>query len=316
MARALSPTLYGVDVSKAELVVAASEGPIQTLANDGVAIDRWLSAQTGPCAIALEATGTYHWAFAQAAHNRGHRVFLLDGYRLARYRDSIGTRAKTDRQDARLLVRYLEREHDQLRAWEPPAAAYTQLQTLLRRRATLVQARVQIQQSLSGLTALRTALRALLRQLAQLDALIHKQLRQALQEAGWDQHARRCQAIEGIGPLTATALTTAFHRGRFRRSDAFIAFLGLDVRIRDSGRHRGRRKLTKQGDPELRRLLYLAAMTARRNPAWTDFCQRYAQRGLKSTQVLTILARKLARIAFAILKNGSEYQPRNACAAT
>lgn len=41
-------------------------------------------------------------------------------------------------------------------------------------------------------------------------------------------------------------------RGRFKTSDAFIAFLGMDVRVRDSGGYRGRRKLTKAGDPELR----------------------------------------------------------------
>lgn len=88
------------------------------------------------------------------------------------------------------------------------------------------------------------------------------------------------------------------------------------MRVRDSGQARGRRKLTKQGDPELRRLLYLAAMTARRSPAWAGFYPRYLDRGLKSTQALTILARKLARIAFAILKNGTDYVPREPCLAT
>ncbi|WP_355661033.1 transposase [Halomonas salifodinae] len=37
--------------------------------------------------------------------------------------------------------------------------------------------------------------------------------------------------------------------------------------MRDSGTQRGRRKLTKQGDPEVRRLLYNAAMAAIRQPA-------------------------------------------------
>ncbi len=316
MAIPRQPTLFGVDVSKAELVIATPGEAVQVLANDARSIDHWLATLAGPCWFALEATSTYHLALAQAAHRQGHRVYLLDGYRLARYRDSIGGRAKTDHHDALLRVRYLAREHDQLRPWEPPPVVYTRLQALLRRRATLVQARVQIQQSLQGLPTLRTTLQALLRQLTRLDTLIQKQLREALAEAGWRGHAQRCQAIEGIGPLTATALTTAFHRGRFRSSDAFIAFLGLDVRVRDSGQARGRRKLTKQGDPELRRLLYLAAMTARRSPAWAGFYQRYLDRGLKSTQALTILARKLARIAFAILKNGTDYAPRPPCLAT
>ena len=34
------------------------------------------------------------------------------------------------------------------------------------------------------------------------------------------------------------------------------------MRTKDSGKHKGRRKLTKKGDPEYRRLLYNAAMAA------------------------------------------------------
>ncbi|MGM0988819.1 MAG: transposase, partial [Pseudomonadota bacterium] len=77
-------------------------------------------------------------------------------------------------------------------------------------------------------------------------------LRAIVREAGLRHQVARCQAIEGVGELTATALVMAFLRGDFRRSDAYAAFLGLDVRVRDSGKQRGRRKLTKKGDPEIR----------------------------------------------------------------
>ena len=56
-----------------------------------------------------------------------------------------------------------------------------------------------------------------------------------------------------VGPLTALALVALYHRGEFVCADAFIAFMGMDVRVRESGQWRGRRKLTKKGDPEVRR---------------------------------------------------------------
>ncbi|WP_355662229.1 transposase, partial [Halomonas salifodinae] len=89
----------------------------------------------------------------------------------------------------------------------------------------------------------------------------------------------------------------------------------LDVRVRDSGTQRGRRKLTKQGDPEVRRLLYNAAMAAIRQPAWQATYQGYLVRGLKKTQALVIVARKLARIAFSLMKHEVDYCPKNAVAA-
>lgn len=311
MAMPVHPRLIGVDVSQAELTCCDHpDQPTQSLANHRTAIRHWLKSLSGPVALAVEPTNTFHVTLVEEAHRRGHTVYLIDGYRLNRYRESIGGRAKTDASDARLLRRYLARERDDLRPWTPPPPGYTRLQLLLHRRAVLVQARTALQQSLRDIPHLQRAARTLFRQLTRLDTLIQCQLAETLQQHGWQHHRDRCQALEGIGPLTATALTMAFQRGHFSRSDAFIAFLGLDVRVRDSGTFRGRRKLTKQGDPELRRLLYLAAMTACRHPTWEPFYQRHLSRGLSKTQALVVLARKLARVAFALLKNQATYQPK------
>jgi transposase len=38
-------------------------------------------------------------------------------------------------------------------------------------------------------------------------------------------------------------------------------------------------------------------MSGARHPTWKAFYQRYRDRGLKTTQALVILARKLARVA-------------------
>ena len=316
MAMSKQPSLVGVDVSKAELVYSLDGTPAKAFPNQRPAIRAWLRPFTAPVSLAMEATGRYHLALADEAHRRGHRVYLIDGYRLNRYRDSIGGRAKTDATDACLLARYLDREQDNLRVWAPPPKGYDTVQQLLRRRAVLVQARVSLQQSLGEVPSLKASLGALMRQMARIDLLIQKRMHQAIAQAGWLKQVQRCQGIEGIGPLTSTALTMAFHRGAFRSSDAFIAFLGLDVRVRDSGKSHGRRRLTKKGDPELRRLLYLAAMQAKRQPAWQGYYQRLIARGLAPIQALNALARKLARVAFSLMKNESHYVPRISCMET
>lgn len=321
MAMSVQPLLVGVDVSKADLVICLdTQQPTQVVPNRADAIGLWFdSLPCTPLCLAVEATNTFHLALIEQAYQRGHTVYLVDGFRLNRYREGVGGRAKTDASDARLLWRYLDRERTDLRPWSPPSKGYTAVQRLLHRRTTLVKARVALTQSLREFTELKSAADALFRQLAQLDRLIQRRLRQLLEQHQWTDQVARCQAIEGIGPLTATALTMAFRRGDFRSSDAFIAFLGLDVRVRDSGQMRGRRRLTKQGDPELRRLLHLAAMQACRSTSWQAFYQRYLDRGLSKIQALVILARKLARVAFALLKNNTTYQPKcrqEGCAAT
>lgn len=320
MSKPAAPILIGIDVSKDELVIARSDSnTVEALSNNVAAIRRWLHALPDGCQFALEATGTYHRAVAQLAFSQGHRVYLLDGFRLNRYRDSIGTRAKTDQTDARLILRYLSNEGDNLKPWTPPPQAYDRIHALLHRRATIVQARVALNQSLRDIPESKHLAKQLNRQLKQLEGRIEKHLESCCREAGWWDQVSRCKKIEGIGTFNAMALTTMFQRGRFKNSDAFIAFLGLDVRVRDSGKKTGARKLTKKGDPELRRLLHNAAMSARRTKRWASTYERYRARGLGTIQVLVILARKLARIAFALLRNGTTYQPNRAgetCAST
>ena len=312
MAMRVQSHLVGVDVSKAELVVCEGQDQrVHVLENHRRPIRAWLKALPRPTCLAVEATNTFHLAVLEEAHRLKHTVYVVDGYRLKHYRESTGGRAKTDSSDAHLIRRYLERERQDLRPWTPPPKGYVTVQRLLHRRAVLVQAKTAIEQSLGELPELKRSLKALIRRLNHLDTLIQKRLQKALEDHGWLAHQQRLKAIEGIGPLTAAALVMAFNRGTFKHSDAFVAFLGLDVRVRDSGRCRGKRKLTKKGDPELRRLLYLAAMHACRRAHWKTFYHRHLARGLSRIQALVALARKLARVAFALLKNQTLYQNPN-----
>ena len=310
MAMNVQPQFMGADISKDYFDVCFDpDGAPHRVVNRPREINRWLKTlPAGPICLALEATSIYHLELAMRAHKAGLTVYLIDGYRLSRYRDSIGQRAKTDAADAQLIQRYLQREHDSLQPWVPPAKAYLRLQSLLRRRALLVKSKTAIRQSFRLLPELRRSSKALVRKIESLDQQLVRQILRTLAKAGWQADFQRCQAIEGFGDITSAAMTMAFHRGSFKNSDAFVAFLGLDVRVRDSGKSRGKRKLTKKGDPELRRLLYLAAMNAIKYNQWKGLYQRYLDRGFQKTQALVIIARKLVRVAFSLMKNQDEYR--------
>lgn len=310
MAKSVEPISVGFDVSQSTLVAACSDRPsLDALPNERRTVKTWLSSLPPGSRIALEATGTYHRLVVELAHAMGHRVYLLDGFKLNRYRDSIGARAKTDAEDARLILRYLINEAQDLQPWTPPPPGYDRLLGLLNRRAALVQARTAMSQSLKGMPELDSLRRRLEAQFAKVEQAIEQRLRQGLRESGWAAEATRCQSITGVGELTATLLATLYHRGQFANSDAFVAYVGLDVRIRDSGKQTGRRKLTKKGCPEARRLLYNAAMSARKYGTWKTLYEGYLARGLKTTQALVILARKIARVAFALMRQEMLYQP-------
>ena len=303
-------TVVGIDIAKAEIVVYRAD--LQTtdaIKNDRTALKRWLKTLPAQSAIAVEATNIYHLDTVELAHAMGHQVYVVDAYRVSNYRRGIGQRAKNDPCDARLLARYLTNEQDGLRIWSPPPKAYTSLKSLLHRRATLIQNHAGLMLSWANEPLLKKVQTAQQKAFKQADQAIQKLLRKVSKEAGMEENIDRCKAIEGVGELTATGLATTFMRGDFANSDAFIAFLGMDLTVDDSGKKNGPRYLTKKGDPEVRRLAYNAAMAACRSAKWKPFYESYLARGFSKTQALVALARKLCRVAFALMKNQSEYHP-------
>lgn len=261
--------------------------------------------------IAIEPTNRYHMRFVQHALVSGCEVYLLDAYRVSRYRDAIGVRAKTDMTDAQVLFRYLMAEANELTPYQPAPKKVSHINDLLRARGKLAREKATLRQSLSWNETLSDVLDNIIESIDQAITRIDKQLEECLQQAGYKDDYTRCQRIPGVGPVTSTALVSMFHRGRFQKSDAFIAFLGMDVRVRESGKYRGQRKLTKKGNPEVRRLLFNGARAGARTSYWKDFYQALRARGLSTTAAHVVIGRKIARIAYALMRDQSQFEEKS-----
>lgn len=299
MAKAVCEITLGIDVSKHELVIYRWDtAEHHTLVNEPATIGAWLKGLSGPVRLAVEPTSNYHLTLVDAAYAAGTSVYLVNPRQLAHYRDAVDLRHKSDPDDAWLLARFLLNEGQQLRPFAPRSRQAQALWALIKRRAVVVESRQQLQQSLAEIQLVH---RALMTQFKTLLARIDQRIKVLIAELGWQSDYRCCQSIPGIGPLNAAALVCAYHRGAFAGSDPFIAYLGLDIRRRESGRFRGQRKLTKRGDAELRRLLYCATQPARSHARFDRYYQAQLDKGHSKIAAKIILARKLARIAFTLI---------------
>lgn len=298
----------GIDVSKDRLDVCNwTSKEIIAVDNNPKAIKSWLRSFCAPLRIALESTSTYHMEVVDAALALGHQVYLINPRQLRHYRDAVNVRNKTDPLDAWLLARYLEHEAAALRPFQPQSRRARQLWALIKRRAVVVDARKKVHQSFKDI---RLSHRAFLTQCQQLIYRIDQRIRCLINALGWQAEYRYCMSIPGIGPLNAAALVSAYHRGAFSGSDAFVAYIGMDVRIRESGRYKGKRKLTKRGEAEIRRLLFCASRPACSYPVFETYYQRQLDKGLSKIAAKNVLARKLARIAFTLIRNQEMFKKR------
>jgi transposase len=128
-----------------------------------------------------------------------------------------------------------------------------------------------------------------------------------------DTKSRRLQAIPGIGPLTASALVASLNdAGTFTNGRQFAAWLGLVPRQNSSG---GKEKLlgiSKRGDVYLRTLLIHGARAvvshlhrhADQAQGWLARLEARRNRNIAAVA----LANKNARIAWALLARGTDYQ--------
>lgn len=304
-----SHTFIGGDVSKAEICFASyGTDNVERIANQKAALQLYLASLPTDSLLAVEATNNYHQMVVELAHAQGLGVYVLNPNDLHHYARSIGVRGKTDPVDARMIARYVAKEHAELHAWLPVSTVQKSLQVLLNRRSTLVTTRLRMQQSLRDTDELKPVLRALELQFAKALAVLDKAIvRRLQQEPELASFAAGLRAIPGVGPLVSAALAMLMYRHDFSSADAVVAYVGLDPRPRESGTYRGQRKLSKRGPAELRRLLYVAAMTTARHAAIKVEYARHLAKGLSATAVYNILARKLLRTAWSMLKHSRPF---------
>jgi transposase len=302
---------WGVDVASQHLDICLhGKQAVQRISNTPAAIRKWLRSVPATGRIALESTGSYHLQLAQLAYEHGLRVYVLNPRDIKRYAQGLGQRGKTDRLDARVIARFVEREHQQLRAWRPLSAAQQKLSDLLGQRALLQKHYGATKQSLErrgdSLEIMAPMLQIMKSTLDKLQRLIGQA---ALQLEGGAACLRAVMSIPGIGVLTAAALLRLFSRAQNASADAIVALIGIDPRPMDSGQRSGVRRLSKRGDSELRRLLYNAAMSGALTSTWKPIYERERAKGLPATAALMALARRLVRVAFSLFKSGKEFDP-------
>lgn len=299
MAKLVTKSTFGIDVSKDSLVAFGWQCQQDvTVDNERQAIGQWLDSLPSSVQIAVEPTSHYHLPLVDEALKRGICVYLIDQRQLVHYREAVNVRNKTDLDDAQLLARYLVREHDQLRPFRPHSRKAQRLWALILRRGTVVQCRQRVHQSFAPM---QISVKAVITQLNALLSRLQHQILNLIKELGWAAEYRLCLTVPGIGPDNAAALTAANHRGAFASSDAFIAYLGLDIRVRESGKYKGKRKLTKRGEAEIRRLLYCAARPSTCYPPFAEYLQKKRNEGYSKIATNMMLGRKLARIAYTLM---------------
>jgi transposase len=124
-------------------------------------------------------------------------------------------------------------------------------------------------------------------------------------------YAEHLLSIPGIGIISlAIILGEAGDLRRYEVSEELIKLAGLNLFEISSGKHQGKRHITKRGRSLLRKCLFFAALrTVKTNGAFREFYLRLTEKNnMQKTKALVAVSRKILRLLFALVRDGVGYK--------
>jgi transposase len=290
------------------------------------------------CVIGMESTrGAHFWA--RVLGSFGHTIRLIAPQFVKPY---LKHGAKNDPNDAAAICEAVSRPH--MRFVPQKTVEQQDLQCIHRVRSRLIGCRTQLCNQVRGLLSeygidiplhlsqlrkelaevigeheqrltdsAKSLFAALHEELRALDARIDELERRVNQAFRRDPLCQRIAEVEGVGPVTATAVVAAIANGRtFDNGRQFAAWLGLVPRQHSSGEKQRLFGITKRGDPYLRTLLIHGARSVVfRSSNKSDARSRWISEKTKKlgvTKACVAVANKNARIVWALLAKDEPYR--------
>jgi transposase len=161
-----------------------------------------------------------------------------------------------------------------------------------------------------GLEAIRLQMRLMLTSLTTVESQISEVEKTQTEALYQVPYAEQLLTIPEIGTVTvATILGETGDLRQYRSAEALIKLAGLNLYSLSSGTFHGRTRITRRGRPLLRRIIFLAALRmGKQGRPLAEFHDRLLER-LAKPQIAVACSRKLLRMMFAIVRDGTAYQP-------
>lgn len=272
-----------------------------------------------PLSICMEATGIYHEQCAYTLYGAGFRVSIILPTKAKRYLQSLGLKSKNDSIDARGLAQMGAEQ--QLTAWVPVGTFFYELRSLTR----------QHQDATEQITVVKNKLHAEMRSY-HINKLVVRQLKAAIKlfekqkqeveraiashietDAEVARKVKNVCEIKGLGTLSvATVLAENGGFLLFENRPQVVSYAGYDVVENQSGKHKGKTRISKRGNPRIRRILFMPAFSAvkHKEPVCVDLFNRTLERHGEKMKSYVAVQKKLLLLIYDIYTKDVKYDPQ------
>lgn len=328
--------IIGCDISKKEFEVALRGSDVERNIGSfntnpdgyrqfGKAVEKYTKGDSQIHLIA-EPTGTYHLGLIAYAYEQGWEVSLPNPVVIRQWARGQGVRIKTDKIDASILAAYGFKEQPAAENALPEHV--DELNLMLKRKDDIQKSLQQERNRLESIVHRPSGSHATQQSILDAISFYEAQLLdiQSAIKSHLKEHRDLAQqrtfllTVPGIGEQGVLKILVFLYRWEARTAslgdaNGLVAFAGLDPVEHVSGTSVYRRPgISKMGDSEIRRTLYMSSLggTRANGSPLVDFYQRLLARDKPKKVALVAGARKILVWAFAVFRSGVPFDSAKA----
>ena len=263
----------------------------------------------------MEATGVYYESLAYYLFDKEATVHVLLPNKAKKFAESLNIKSKTDKIDSKVLGQMgAERVLDE---WVLSSKIYRKLRTLSRERQQLITNRTVVKNQLHAeihtgdpiktvITRMKNHIKYLNKQIAS----IEKELKDIVSKDNYvSKKVDKITTIPGIAFLTAiTVIAETNGFNNITSIGQLSSYAGYDVSIKESGKWKGKAKISKKGNSHIRKAMYMPFLSSIRfSETYRIFYDRVNENKVSGLIAGTAVQRKLLGLIYTLWKNDAEY---------
>lgn len=261
----------------------------------------------------MEATGIYHCELCEYLQNSAHKVSVVNPVRTKSFSKSLQLRTKNDKVDCQMIAHYTFLYNPSLTPKIPKELQH--FKKLVKFKETLVEDRAR------ELTRVKTALDSDVKELINKHIdFLEKQIKETMykietvvkENEFLSRNFNLLITVEGINSNVAWRILAELNYETINdiTPKSLVAHAGLSPRENSSGDKYGKANISKIGKSDLRKIMYMPALSCiRHNNYFASFYLHLLEQRKPKKVAIVAVMRKMILTAMGVLRNQEPFDP-------
>lgn len=266
----------------------------------------------------MEATGVYYENLAYFLYENGQKVSVQLAQKLTYFAKSNNLKTKTDKVDSKMIATFgMEKTLGTSDLWTPPSKEFRVIRDLSREHTNLKKEITAAKSQLHAMNHAHKTYKKVITLKKQMISFYEKQLdvieKELKEQIKTDEQLykkiQNIETVKGLGFITIIKVISEVNGFLlFTNIRQLVSYAGLDIVDKESGKYKGKTRISKKGNARIRSALYMPAVAAAtHNINLRDFYERVNENHTVKKHGVVAVMRKLLILIYTLWKKNEPY---------